>query len=115
MNNTHQYQLIMVQPQGRLGVQGGVALEKQLVSLVINPQTLLIVNLEQVEFMNSSGLVSLARALKNARTSGCRLVLCNLQPSVKLIFELTQLDSVFEIFDTCAAAKATVEKAVLVA
>ena len=115
MNNTHQYHLILVQLQGRLDVQGGIALEKQLISLVTNPQTLLIVNLEQVEFMNSSGLVSLAKALKNARTSACRLVLCNLQPPVKLIFELTQLDSVFEIFDTCAAAKATVEKAVLVA
>ena len=65
--------------------------------------------------MNSSGLVSLAKALKNARSSGCRLVLCNLQLPVKLIFKLTQLDSVFEIFDTCAAAKATVEKAVLAA
>ena len=64
--------------------------------------------------MNSSGLVSLA-TLKNARTSGCRLVLFNLQPPVKLIFELTQLDSVFETFDTCAATKATDEKAVLVA
>lgn len=115
MNNTHQYQLILVQPQGRLDGQGGRALEKQLVSLITDSQTLLIVNLEQVEFMNSSGLVSLARALKNARISGCRLVLCNLQPPIKLIFELTQLDSVFEIFDTCAAAKATVEKAALVA
>ena len=112
MNNVQQYQSILIEPQGRLGVQGGIALEKQLVSLDTNPQTLLIINLEQVKFMNSSGLVSLAKALKNARTSGCRLVLCNLQPSVKLIFELTQLDSVFEIFDTCAAAKATVEKAV---
>ena len=64
MNNTYQYQLIMVQPQGRLDVQGGRALEKQLVSLITDSQTLLIVNLEQVEFMNSSGLVSLARALK---------------------------------------------------
>ena len=65
--------------------------------------------------MNSSGLVSLAKALKNARSSGCKLVLCNLQLPVKLIFKLIQLDSVFEIFDTCAAAEATVEKAVLVA
>ena len=115
MNNTQQYQSILVQPQGCLDVQGGRALEQQLVSLITNSQALLIINLEQVEFMSSSGLISLARALKNARTSGCRLVLCNLQPSVKLIFKLTQLDSVFEIFDTCAAAKATVEKAVLVA
>ncbi|MBW4664559.1 MAG: STAS domain-containing protein [Chroococcus sp. CMT-3BRIN-NPC107] len=114
MNNTHLYQLIVVQPQGRLDLQGGKALEQQLTSLVTNSQTLLIVDLEQVDFMDSSGLVVLAKALKMARNSTFRLVMCNLQPSVKLIFELTQLDSVFEIFDNYADAKATVEKITLV-
>ncbi len=115
MNNTHQYQLILVQPQRRLDLQGGKALEKQLVDLVTSDRTLLIVNLEQVEFMDSSGLVALAKALKIARSNGCRLVLCNLQAPVKLIFELTQLDSVFEIFDSYDAVKATVEEVGLVA
>ena len=114
MNNPQQYQLILVQPQGRLDLQGGKALEVQLLGLVTNPQTLLIVNLEKVEFMDSSGLVAVAKAFKNARSNGCRLVLCNLQAPVKLIFELTQLDSVFEIFDTYDAAIATIEEAVLV-
>lgn len=114
MNNSQQYQLILVQPQRRLDLQGGKALEKQLMDLVISEQTLLIVDLKQVYFMDSSGLVALAKALKTARESGCRLVLCNLQVSVKLIFELTQLDSVFEIFATYDAVRATVEDVVLV-
>lgn len=115
MNSIHLYQLILVQPQGRLDLQGGKELEQQLASLVANAHTLLIVDLEQVEFMDSSGLVALAKALKIARNNNYRLVLCNLQPSVKLIFELTQLDSVFEIFDNYAEAKATVEEITLVA
>ncbi len=115
MNNTHQYQLILIQPQGRLDLQGGNALEIQLTSLATNNQTLLIIDLKQVEFMDSSGLVALAKALKKARKSGCRLVLCNLQPPVKLIFELTQLDSVFEIFDNYDAVKATIEEVVFIA
>ncbi len=114
MNNSHQYQLMLVQPQGRLDLQGGEALEKQLIDLVTNDRTLLIVDLEQVEFMDSSGLVALAKALKTARKSCCRLVLCNLQAPVRLIFELTQLDSVFEIFDDYDAVKATVEEVYLV-
>ncbi|WP_009634293.1 STAS domain-containing protein [Synechocystis sp. PCC 7509] len=117
MSNTQQYQIILVQPQGRLDLQGSKALETQLriVTNAHNAQTLLIIDLEQVEFMDSSGLVAVAKALKMARTNNCRLVLCNLQPPVKLIFELTQLDSVFEIFDNYAAAKATVEKIIVVA
>ena len=108
MNNTHQYQLILVQPQGRLDLQGGMALEMQLIGLATNNQTLLIIDLEQVEFMDTSGLVALAKALKTARKRCCRLVLCNLQAPVKLIFELTQLDSIFEIFDNYDAVKEVV-------
>ena len=115
MTNPKQYQLILVQPQGRLDLQGGKALEVQLLGLVTNPETLLIVNLEKVEFMDSSGLVAVAKAFKSSRNSGCRLVLCNLQAPVKLIFELTQLDSVFEIFDNYDAAIAMIEADILVA
>lgn len=115
MNNTQQYQLMLVQPQGRLDLQGGRDLEQQLMDLTTNAQTLLIIDLEQVEFMDSSGLVALAKALKTARKDCCRLVLCNLQAPVKLIFELTQLDSVFEIFDNYDAVKATVEEVVSIA
>lgn len=115
MNSTHQYQLILIQPQGCLDLQNIKALEKQLVTLAINAQTLLIIDLEQVEFMDSPGLIALAKALKTARNDGCRLVLCNLQPPVKLVFELTQLDSLFEIFDNYVAAIVAVEEATLVA
>lgn len=115
MDNTNQYHLILVQPQGRLDLQGGKALEKQLLDILNTAPTLLTIDLEKVEFMDSSGLVALARALKNTRESCCRLVLCNLQASVKLIFELTQLDSVFEIFDNYEAVRADVEKVSLVA
>ena len=50
--------------------------------------------------MDSSGLVPLVKGLKAARQSGCRLVICNVKDPVRLILELTQLDSVLEIFNT---------------
>ncbi|MFM6276942.1 MAG: STAS domain-containing protein, partial [Dolichospermum sp.] len=57
-----------------------------------------VIDLADVDFMDSSGLVPLVKGLTKARQSGCRLVLCNVKAPVKLILELTQLDSVFEIF-----------------
>jgi anti-anti-sigma factor len=105
---TQEYQLVVLQPQGRLDLQGGTALEKHLVSLIPQPHDLCVIDLTQVDFMDSSGLVALVTGLKAARKSGCRLVLCNVQASVKLIFELTQLDSVFEIFETYDAVLTTV-------
>lgn len=112
---TQECQLIVLQPQGRLDLQGGMALEKQLAGLVPQRHDLWVIDLAQVDFMDSSGLVALVTGLKAARQSGCRLVLCNVQPPVRLIFELTQLDSVFEIFENYDAVLTTVNALVVAA
>lgn len=108
MMTTQACQLIVLQPQGRLDLEGGKTLEKQLVGLTPQRQDLWVIDLAKVDFMDSAGLVSLANGLKPARKSGCRLLLCNVQTSVRLIFELTQLDSIFEIFESYDALLTTV-------
>jgi anti-sigma B factor antagonist len=57
-----------------------------------------VVNLRQVDFMDSSCLSALVLGLKRAREKQGHLCLCGLQPPVRLIFELTRFDKVFEIF-----------------
>lgn len=109
MATTQEYQLVLLQPEGRLDLEGSKILEKQLVGIAPQRHDLWVVDLAQVDFMDSSGLVALVTALKAARSSGCRLVLCNLQTPVKLIFELTQLDSAFEIFESYDAVLDTVK------
>jgi anti-sigma B factor antagonist len=64
----------------------------------------LVLNLERVDFINSSGLGSLVSILKDVRLAGGSLVLSNLAPYVQEIFEITQLSNVFEIFDAEQAA-----------
>jgi anti-sigma B factor antagonist len=60
----------------------------------------LVLNLEQVDFINSSGLGSLVSILKDVRVANGNLVLSNLAPYVQEIFEITQLSNVFESFAT---------------
>jgi anti-anti-sigma factor len=107
--------IMVTQELQRLDLQSGKVLEKQMASLVPHPHDLWVFDLAQVDFMDSSGLVALVKGLKAARNSGCRLVLCNLQASVQLVFELTQLDSVFEIFESYDAVLTTVNTPMLVA
>lgn len=114
MTITQECQLIVLQPQGRLDLEGGKTLEKQLTGLVPQRQDLWVVDLAKVDFMDSAGLVSLVTGLKAARNSASRLLLCNVQAPVRLIFELTQLDSVFEIFESYDALLTTVNASVLV-
>ena len=115
MTLTQEYQLILLQPQGRLDLEGSRVLREQLACLVAQPQDLWVLDLASVDFMDSNGLVALVTGLKAARTSGCRLVLCNLQAPVRIVFELTQLDEVFEIFESYDAVLTTVEALVLAA
>lgn len=115
MTHTQEYQMILLQPQGHLDMQGGEELKEQLAGLVPQSQDLWVIDLASVNFMDCSGLVALVTGLKAARQSGCRLVLCNLQAPVRIVFELTQLDKVFEIFESYDAVLTTVEAVVLAA
>lgn len=93
-------QVILFKPQGSIDREGGKALSEQMATVKPQRDQLWVIDLAEVDLMDSSGLVPLIKGLKIARQSGCRLVICNCSASVRLILELTQLDSVFEIFDT---------------
>ena len=66
----------------------------------------IVVNLEQVESMDSAGLMALVHGLRVAQSLGKSFNLCSVSPSIRIIFELTQLDSVFEILDLPVAIAA---------
>ena len=59
-----------------------------------------IINLSQVNFVDSTALATLVIGMKRCRQHQDELVLCNMQQTVRIIFELTRLDSVFTICAT---------------
>ena len=65
----------------------------------------LIVNLAQVQFIDSSGLGALVSALKRIGRSG-ELKVCGLNDAVRSMFELTRLNRVIPIADIPAASPA---------
>lgn len=107
-SNNHNLKFIVLQPQGGFDMQSGKVLEKQMADLIPQTHYFLVIDLGQVYFMDTSGLSALMRGFSTARSSNCRLVICNLQASIRMIFQLTQLDSVFEIFESYEAALTTV-------
>ncbi|MDB9375069.1 STAS domain-containing protein [Nodularia sphaerocarpa] len=95
-----QDQVVLFKPHGNIDLQSGMTFSEQMLAVTPQSDQLWVIDLSYVDFMDSSGLVPLINGLTLARQSGFRLVLCNVQAPVRLILELTQLDSVFEIFDT---------------
>ena len=58
-----------------------------------------IIDLEQVPFMDSSGVGLLVAFLRRVVQRGGDLKIACLQPGVRLVFEITRIHKVFEIFD----------------
>lgn len=60
----------------------------------------IIINLEGVNFIDSTALSTLVRGLKLCREKNGDVHVCSLQQPVRVIFELTRLDKAFDIFAT---------------
>ena len=110
MNSTQlRTEFTTFKPEGYLSAANSSELLENLTTKVkssSNPA--LVVDMEAVEFMDSAGLTVLIEGFRLAESLGRRFAICSLPPSVRIMFELTQLDKAFEIFEDRDAFKATV-------
>jgi anti-sigma B factor antagonist len=88
-SNNNNLKFLVLQPQGGFDMQYGKVLEKQMADLIPQNYYFLVIDLGQVNFMDTSVLSALMSGFSAARSSNCRLVICNLQASIRMIFELT--------------------------
>lgn len=58
-----------------------------------------IVNMEHINYIDSTGFGTFISLLRTATHKKATLKLCNLYPDVKKLFVVLHLDSVFELFD----------------
>ena len=68
----------------------------------------IVVDLINVEFMDSSGLGAVIGCYKSLQDTG-GIVLCSVHQDVKEVFRLTHMDRIFDIhtdFETCLKSKA---------
>lgn len=71
--------------------------KEDLKSLFNKPDTRLILNLEGIRFIDSSGFGVFLSILKTANNNHGQFKLCNIEPEVMELFRLLQLHNVFEI------------------
>ena len=71
--------------------------KEELKSLFNKPDTRLILNLEGIRFIDSSGFGVFLSILKTANNNHGQFKLCNIETEVMELFRLLQLHNVFEI------------------
>jgi anti-anti-sigma factor len=104
--------VIVLTPTGRLDITTAWQFRLKLQECIaISPYV--VVNLGQVNFIDSSGLTSLVAGMRDADKVNGRFRICNVHPEAKLVFEVTMMDSVFEIFDTEAEALEETPRSIL--
>jgi anti-sigma B factor antagonist len=64
----------------------------------------LVLNLEQVPYMDSSAIAVLVESLQKLKRSGGRVFLTGLQPRVKGLLEIARLDQIFSLVNDEAEA-----------
>jgi anti-sigma B factor antagonist len=94
--------VIITIKEERLDAHNANDLKAELLALFEQGKKNILIDLQDVRFIDSSGLGALVSGFKNAITNHGSLKLASLQPQVKSMFELTRLHRVFDIYPTPA-------------
>ncbi|MBC6433932.1 STAS domain-containing protein [Nostoc sp. HG1] len=80
------------------GIRGN-ELRRQVSNIVVdNGAKILLLDLKQVTFIDSSGLGALVSAVQIVRNANGKLFVCSISDQVRMLFELTKMDRVFQTF-----------------
>lgn len=96
---------ITISLKGRLDFASSTNLKEEILKRVAQGRNRIVLNLAQIDFINSSGLGTLVSILKEIRLAKGRLLLSNPASYVEEIFEITQLSHIFEIYPSEAEAQ----------
>jgi anti-sigma B factor antagonist len=94
----HGGRTILSVKEGRLDAHNSGELKDRILKTLEEGNRNLIIDLGDVQFIDSSGLGALLSGYKNANLRSSAFALANLQPRVRSMFELTRLHRVFEIY-----------------
>ncbi len=83
---------------------------KTLVSSRLETNPKVVIDLAKMTHIDSSGLGALVALLQRANAHGGTVKLANLQPHPRVVFDITKVYRIFEIFDTLDAALASFAK-----
>ena len=88
----------IVKPEGILDGTKTDKFRQEINESVKAGANIVLVDFSDVTFMDSSGLGALVLSLKTVRSADAQLFVCSINEQIKMLFELTSMDRVFEIF-----------------
>jgi anti-anti-sigma factor len=79
------------------GIKGN-ELRREVSEIIAKGTDVLLIDLKDVNFINSSGLGSLVSSMQIVRDVNAKLFVCSINDQVKMLFELTKMDKIFKVY-----------------
>lgn len=73
---------------------------KNEISLILKTEQYVIFDMNQVQFVDSSGVGAILSSLRTLNSEGGDLKICSLTKPVQALFELVRMHKIFDIFNT---------------
>ena len=88
----------ILQPYGVLDSINANDLRRKIRNIAENGADIILVDFQDITFINSGGIGVLVVTLRDIRFAGKKLFICSLSTQVKMLFELTKIDRIFKPF-----------------
>ncbi len=89
---------------GRLDQESTTEFENEVINILAEGRTRLLVDLSQVTYVNSGGLRCLVTIWRQAREKSGDVCLVNINENIDQVFSMVGFDKVFNIFDDLDSA-----------
>jgi anti-anti-sigma factor len=88
----------LVQPIGILDSVSANNLRREIIDLIEHGVEIILLDLQNITSIDSSGIVALINTLKVVNAAQGQLFLCSLSKQVKMIFELSRMERMFQVY-----------------
>lgn len=99
--------IVILDIQGEIDLYNAPEIKDAINNLIEKQSCRVIVNLEKVSYIDSSGIGALISSLANLKKNAGGMKILKVSGSVRKVFELTKLTSFFDIFDDESEALAS--------
>ena len=99
-------QVALLSIEGEVDMYSSPEARKAIMELVKQKIPKLVVNLQGVSYMDSSGVATLIEGLQMCNKYNGTLMIAGLRDNVREVFELTRLDKIFQIYQDVDTAMA---------
>jgi len=91
---------LIVSIKGRIDAVTAPDFEKSLSTWISQGETVLIVNLSELEYISSAGLRSILAIAKVLKAKGGKLIFACLKGTVKDVFKISGFGSIFQLYES---------------